>query len=309
MITVVGEALVDLTPATCDGEPGLVPRPGGAPFNVAVGTARLGAPTAFVGALSTDGFGRGLAARLHEEGVDTAAAPETGAPTTLAVVQLDDAGRATYDFYLEGTAAYGLAPSAVAVPDTTTIVHVSCGAVTLAQEPAGRALQAALRGRDGALTSFDPNVRPGFVPDRDAYVTLLEDAVASCDVVKVSDEDLGWCYPDDDVDEVAQRWRASGPALVVVTGGPVGAGAYGPEERVQVLAPAVEVVDTVGAGDSFTAALLVWLHERGATSPGDVGALDGGALTEALRFAAAAAAVTCTRRGADPPRRDELEFR
>lgn len=305
MITVVGEALVDLTPGTCDGEPGFVPRPGGSPFNVAVGAARLGAPTAFVGALSHDAFGRRLAERLRDEGVDTTGAPRTDAPTTLAVVHLDDVGRASYDFYLEGTGAFGFDADPVPAPAGTSVVHVSCGAVTLDRDPAGGTLRRALRGVGGALASFDPNIRPGFVADRDAYVRLLEETVAGCDLVKVSDEDLDWCYPDEPPDAVARRWLDLGPTLVVVTGGPVGAVAFG-ADRVEVPAPLVDVVDTVGAGDSFTAALLVWLHEQGATDRATVGALDRGALSEALSVAVRAAAVTCTRRGADPPRRSEL---
>lgn len=304
MITVIGEALIDLTPMGADG-PELVPVPGGSPFNVAIGAARLGAPTAFVGVLSDDAFGQLLAARLDAEGVDISAAPRSGAPTTLAVVSLDRHGRATYDFYLEGTSAVDLTAADIALPGGTEIVHVSCGAVTLAHEPAGLALRAALGRADGALRSFDPNVRPAFIDDHDRYVALVEDTVAGCDLVKVSDEDLGWCYPDEPVEAVARRWMQSGPALVMVTGGPVGAVAYG-TERAEVPAPLVDVVDTVGAGDSFSAALLGWLHRRGATDRTALASLDRTALTEALRFAVRAAAVTCTRRGADPPRSAEL---
>lgn len=304
MITIVGEALIDLTPVGADG-PELVPVPGGSPYNVAIGAARLGAPTAFLGALSDDTFGQRLARHLTEEGVAIGDAPRSNAPTTLALVHLDPQGRATYDFYLEGTAATGLTPERIELPADTAIVHVGCGAVTLAHEPAGRALRDALARATGALRSFDPNVRPAFVHDHDSYVRLLEETVATCDLVKVSDEDLGWCYPDDPVEEAARRWRESGPTLVVVTGGPVGAVAYG-TDRAEVPAPLVDVVDTVGAGDSFSAALLAWLHRQGATDRASVGSLDRAALTDALRFAVRAAAVTCTRRGADPPRASEL---
>lgn len=304
MITVVGEALIDLTPVDRD-EQELVPVPGGSPYNVAIASARLGVPTAFLGALSNDAFGQRLARRLTEEGVDTDAAPRSEAPTTLAVVHLDPQGRATYDFYLDSTAAVGLTAEQVDLPEDTGIVHVSCGAVTLAHEPAGQALRSALTRADGALRSFDPNVRPAFVHDHDDYVRLVEETVATCDLVKVSDEDLGWCYPDEPVEGVARRWRESGPALIVVTGGPVGAVAYG-SDRAEVPAPLVDVVDTIGAGDSFAAALLAWLDRRGAADRGAIAALDRAALTEALRFAVRAAAVTCTRRGADPPRSSDL---
>lgn len=306
MITVVGEALVDLTPVDCGGEPGFVPRPGGSPFNVAVGAARLGAPTGFVGRVSTDAFGAQLVGRLTGEEVGTSRVVRTDDPTTLAVVQLDAEGRATYGFYREGTSAFGLdAASVERIPEDTTVVHVSCGAVSLEDEPAGAALRAALTPRAGRITSFDPNVRPAFIADRDRYVDVVERTVAGCSLVKVSDEDLGWLYPGEPAEAVAGRWRGSGPGLVVVTRGDRGAVALG-VARVDVAGWDVDVVDTVGAGDSFTAALLTWLHERGVTDVEALSALDDGALTKALRFSVAAAAMTCTRRGAEPPRRGEL---
>lgn len=306
MITVVGEALIDLTPAVCGEEPGFVPRPGGSPFNVAVGTARLEVPTAFVGRVSTDAFGARLLDRLAAEAVDTSKAPRTDEPTTLAVVQLDEEGRATYGFYLEGTSAFGLSPDvAGALPAGTAIVHASCGAVSLQDDPAGAALRTALGPRDDVLTSFDPNVRPQFIPDRGPYVTLLEETVSGCDLVKVSDEDLAWLYPGEDPEAVAGRWREAGPAAVIVTRGERGAVALG-SSRAEVAGREVAVVDTVGAGDSFTAAMLTWLHDHDVVDGGALGALGTRDLEEMLTFSVGAAAVTCTRRGADPPRRADL---
>jgi fructokinase len=311
VIGVVGEALIDLVPASCDGEPGLVPRAGGSPFNVAVGAARLGAPTAFLGRVSTDAFGELLTSRLLDEGVSTEHVVATDEPTTLAVVSLDEDGVASYGFYLEGTSAFGLTAGHVALPDDVTIVHASCGAVLLDTSPAGDALRAALAS-DGALTSFDPNVRPQFVRDLDAYRAVVTRTVASCDLVKVSDEDLEVLHPDADPLEVARAWAGSGPPLVIVTRGPDGATAVHADrtETVEVAGrDGLTVADTVGAGDSFSGALLTWLHGRGIADATALRALSGDDLAEALTFARDVAAVTVTRVGADPPRRNELGSR
>lgn len=309
MIGVVGEALIDLVPATCGDETGMVPRVGGSPYNVAVGTARLSAPTTFLGRLSDDAFGQLLRERLTAEGVGTDHAVSTSEPTTLAVVSLDEHGVASYGFYLEGTSAFGLRDEHVRLPDDITIVHASCGAVLLDTEPAGAALRAALAS-DGVLSSFDPNVRPQFVRDLDAYRALVDDTVATCDLVKVSDEDLEVLHPSEDPLAVARRWAASGPPLVVVTRGPGGAVAVraGGGADVEVAGrDGIDVADTVGAGDSFSGALLTWLHEHGVGDRAALASIDDVRVRDALAFARDVAAVTVTRVGADPPRRAELE--
>lgn len=308
MIGVVGEALIDLVPATCGDETGLVPRAGGSPYNVAVGAARLGSPTTFLGRLSDDTFGQLLRDRLRAEGVATDRGTPTTDPTTLAVVSLDGDGVASYGFYLEGTAAFGLRADDVALPDDVTIVHASCGAVLLDTEPAGAALRAALA-RTDVLTSFDPNVRPQFVRDLEAYRRLVDATVATCDLVKVSDEDLEVLFPGDDPVDVAGRWVRSGPVIVVVTRGPAGAVALTAAEDEPVEVPGrggLDVADTVGAGDSFSGALLTWLHEHDVSDRDGLAAIRAADLASALAFARDVAAVTVTRVGADPPRRDEL---
>lgn len=307
-VVVVGEALVDLVPATCDDEPGLVPRAGGSPFNVAVAAARLGAPTTFVGRVSTDAFGALLAGTLEAEGVATDRLIRTDDPTTLAVVSLDDGGGATYGFYLTGTSAFGLTAEAVRLPDDAAIVHVSCGAVLLDTEPAGHALRAAID-RATALTSFDPNVRPQFVDDLVAYARTVDTTAAACDLVKVSDDDLRTLHPQRDPLDVARAWADAGPRLVVVTRGPGGAVAVGAglDREVRVAGrDRGPIADTVGAGDSFSGALVTWLHQHGVGDADALGALDADAVADALGFAADVAAVTVTRVGADPPRRGEL---
>ncbi|GGI07860.1 carbohydrate kinase family protein [Egicoccus halophilus] len=308
MIVVVGEALVDLAPQEPRAGGLLRPLLGGSPYNVAVGLGRLGTPAAFLGGLSRDAFGRQLADRLTAEGVSLELAGRTDAPTTLAVVHLDDEGRASYGFYLEGTSAAGLRQQELtAVPDGAA-VHVSLGAVTLETRPAGQALRQLLARRHGdALVSLDPNVRPSVIDDLPAYARLLERSIGHTGLVKVSDEDLQLLYPDLPAEQAARRWVASGPGAVVVTRGPDGAVALlASGERVEVPGERVEVADTVGAGDAFTSGLLHALGRRGAASASGVRSLDPTAWAEALRTAVRVAAITCTRQGADPPRRAEL---
>jgi fructokinase len=294
---VAGEGLIDLVPLGGAATPDASrrPLPGGSPLNVAVGLARLAVSTRFLGRLSTDGFGRLLRERLDREGVDTALTTTTDAPTTLAVVHVDDDGDADYRFYLDGTSAAEIDPPA-GLPAGP--LHVSLGAVGLAH-PAGRALSALLgRERGRRVCSLDPNVRPSSGTD----ARLLDEAVGRVDVVKASDEDLHAVYGED-ADRVATRWLAlrDGPRLVVVTRGDEGASAMTRSDRVEVAAERVEVVDTVGAGDAFTAGLLAAFVERGMLEPGGLEGLEPAMLHDAMTLAARSAAITCTRRGADPP--------
>jgi fructokinase len=303
-VVVVGEALVDLVPAGGT----LLPLPAGSPVNVAVGLGRLEVPTAFLGALSTDGFGGLLVDRLRDADVSVDLAPRVDAPTTLAVVHLDAGRRATYGFYLDGTSATVLDEGHLPALPAGAAVHVSFGAVGPLHDPAGGALLALLR-RAGTdhLVSLDPNVRAVADEDRARTVAALEEAVAGCDLVKVSDEDLATLYPGEPTDALLERWAASGPALVVVTRGSDGASATGATAgRVDVPGERVEVVDTVGAGDAFTSGLLAHLAGTGHLDVATLGTLDAADLEVALTSATHVAAITCGREGADPPTRAEL---
>lgn len=302
-LVVAGESLIDLAPRGGS----LLPLPGGSPLNVAVGLARLGTTTAYLGRLSTDGFGRRLRTLLDAEGVDLRWCATTDDPTTLAVVHLDDDGGATYGFYLAGTSSGGLRRADLPALPAGAALHVSLGAVTLATAPAGHATASLLdRERGRRVVSLDPNVRSSVVDDPVEHAARLAEAVAACDLVKVSDEDLAVLHPSEDPLEIAARWRAGGPALVVVTRGADGAVALGPHGGVEVPGEPVAVADTVGAGDAFTAGLLGWLADRGLLERRRLDGLDARQTTLALRHAARVAAVTCERVGADPPRADEL---
>jgi fructokinase len=305
MIVVAGEALVDLAPR--DGQ--LLPLPGGSPYNVAVGLARLERDIAYLGGLSSDGFGQTMAERLRAEGADLSPVVWTDAPTTLAVVHLDGDGRASYGFYLEGTSAASLVEDELPTLPDGAALHVSLGAIGLQHEPTGRALVALMtRESPRRFVSFDPNIRPSAITGPAAeHARLMDGLVAELTLVKVSDEDLRLLHPDRDPIEVARAWADSGPALVVVTRGPDGAVAVTAQgEPIAVPGEPVEVVDTVGAGDAFTSGLLAWLDRHDALSDAGLRALDAAQIEAALRFARHVAAVTCTRAGSDPPRAAEL---
>lgn len=310
-VVVAGEALVDLAPArTDDGADALVPVPGGAPLNVATAAARLGADVAWTGPLGDDGFGALLRGQLASEGIATDLVVDVAAPTTLAVVHLDDQARASYAFYLDGTT---LRHRDADVPDLADgeVLVVCCGAVGLVDAPYGDALAEAVRREAGARPVWlDPNVRPSAVPDRGTYLRLLDELVAGCTLVKASDDDLAWLVEGGraEAEQLARRWAAVGPAVVVVTLGADGALALRdgrPDVRVDGVA--VDVVDTIGAGDTVTGALVAGLQAHDALTGDRLAALDDAVLGEVLRTAVTAAAVTCTRRGADPPTRADVD--
>ncbi|QFZ16525.1 carbohydrate kinase family protein [Saccharothrix syringae] len=309
MIVVAGEALVDLVP-TPGGD--LAPRLGGGPYNVAVAAGRLEAPVGFLSRVSADLFGDRLVERLHASGVRTDLVQRGPEPTTLAVVGLADDGSARYSFYVEGTADRLVADPGP-LPDG--VRAVSFGTLSLVLEPGASAYEAVLRreaGR-GALTALDPNVRAGLIPDPAAYRARYASWLPHVGLLKVSVEDARWLAglpadaPEDDVLEVAREWRAAGPAAVVLTRGGDGLAVLTTAGDVIHVPPTpVEVVDTIGAGDTVQGALLAWLHHHDALSTEAVAALDAGRWREALAFAGAAAAITCSRAGAEPPFRAEL---
>lgn len=308
MIIVIGEALVDLAPVAGDPTGALRPLLGGSPYNVAVGLGRLGTETAYLGSLSLDAFGERLSHRLGDEGVSVHLVARTDAPTTLAVVHLDAAGRASYGFYLTGTSAAELTPDHLEGWEAADAAHVSLGAITLDTEPAGAVLTDLIEQERGdTLLSLDPNVRPAVIADLRRYGTLLDQVVGHTDLVKVSDEDLQILYPGRAHGDIARRWAAAGPAAVVVTRGAEGAEAHLADgTAVLVDGETVEVADTVGAGDAFTSGLLHALDRADALSRERVRTLDAAAWRDALTAAVHVAAITCTRTGADPPRGAEL---
>lgn len=303
MLTVIGEALVDVLSGGMSAPESYV---GGSPMNVAVGLARLGHPVTFVGRYGDDGYGRMIHEHLRANDVQEVLPPD-GLPTSTARGVLDPVGAATYDFDLvwDLSGFDAVAPRAL---DDAQLLHT--GSIATILEPgATTVLEAVRRARPHATISFDPNVRPSFMEDHGEAVAQVERFVELSDVVRASDSDLEWLYPHRSVEETCQRWLELGPAMVVATygsRGPWGLVAGGPA---RAEAPVVDVVDSVGAGDSFMAALLSALVDRelvGSAHRGDLHALTPGQLGEILSYAARAAAVTVSRAGANPPYRHEI---
>ncbi len=306
MILCCGEALIDMLPRTSTaGEPAFAPYAGGAVFNSAIALGRLGVPTEFFSGLSTDLFGEQIRRVLSESGVGTRHAALSPRPTTLAFVRLQD-GHATYTFYDENTAGRML--SGDDLPTLGDDVDAMLfGAISLIPEPCGSAYEALMRREHGRrVVMLDPNIRPGFIADRDAHLARMHRMIAMADIVKLSDDDLAWFGETGDAAEIAARWLDRGPRLVIVTGGSNGATAYGGAGAVSVDALRVEVVDTVGAGDTFNAGVLASLHDQGLLNKEAVGVLSPEAIRAALTLGTKAAAVTVSRAGADPPWRREL---
>jgi fructokinase len=307
MIVVCGEALMDVFSAgdTATGT-ALDARVGGSPFNVALGLARLAQPVAFFGAVSHDFLGQRLLRALNEEGVDTRAVAQVQAPSTLSLVGMDAHGVPSYAFYGQGAADRQLTLADLArVPEAAQAIHLGSFATVVA--PVADTLRALVHQRGGrAVVSFDPNIRLNVVPEVAPWLDMLAWMLPRTHLLKISDEDLGLLYPGTTPQQFCERALAQGVRLVIVTLGSEGVVAQTPRARVSVPATPVQVVDTVGAGDTFQAALLTWLAEQGRLIPQALGELDAAPLRAALSFAAQAAAITCSRRGADLPRRAEL---
>ncbi|MFM9631392.1 MULTISPECIES: carbohydrate kinase family protein [Streptomyces] len=300
MIVVAGEALIDLVPKGSGALAALRPALGGGPFNTAVALGRLGSPTAFCSRISYDAFGEALLDRLRDSGVDVSAVQRGPEPTTLAVATLDGNGSAAYSFYVEGTADR-LFTAPAGLPAGTRAV--SFGTCSLVLEPGASAYEELLRtsAGQGVFTTLDPNVRPGLIPDADAYRARFRSWLPSVSLLKLSEEDALW------LGGTPREWLAAGPAAVVITHGGDGLTAFTQDGSVYpVPGEKVDVVDTIGAGDTVNAALLHALSVQDALSPAAVADLGHDGWQRLLRFAARAAAVTCSRAGAEPPYAAEL---
>jgi fructokinase len=298
---VPGEALVDVVSGS-DGAPRA--HPGGGPFNVARTIARLEEPVAYLGRVSTDRYGVALRDELAADGVLLDAIVPTDDPTTLAIAELDSEGAASYRFETDGTSAPGLTPeqALAALPSRIEILHI--GSLGLVLEPLATALVAIVEAVAGkTLVAVDPNCRPGATPHPVAYRQRIAHVLRRADLVKVSNEDLAFLEPERRPLEAARRLLDQGPSLVLLTRGAGGAVVLTADEEVRVPAPAVKVVDTVGAGDAFGGAFLARWRWRG-LGPHQLARLDDA--VEATRFACAAASLACGRAGAVPPRRAEL---
>ncbi|MEU3553001.1 carbohydrate kinase family protein [Streptomyces fragilis] len=300
MFVVAGEALIDLVPQERGPLSPLRPAPGGGPYNTAVALGRLGAEVAFCSRVSTDGYGEALLGGLRASGVDTGPVQRGPEPTTLALALLDDHGSASYTFYVEGTADR-LFRVPGRLPEGTRAV--SFGTCSLVLEPGATAYEELLLAcaARGLFTVLDPNIRAGLIPSPAAYRERFHSWLPAVTLLKLSEEDADW------LGGTPREWAAAGPGAVVLTRGSEGLSvvtAAGLE--VTAPAPRVEVADTIGAGDTVTAALLHGLALRDALSPAALAALTPDDWQDVLSLAARAAALTCTRPGAQPPTAAEL---
>lgn len=310
IVAVAGEALVDLVPAPVGGY--LEIAPGGSPANVAVGLARLGVPARMLARIADDPLGRRIRAHLASNGVALDHAVPATEQTSMALVTVDDDGVPSYDFRVTGTADWQWTAAELDRALDGPVVALHSGSLALTTEPGATALRDLLtRAAATATISYDPNCRPLLMGAPADVMLGVHELLGVADVVKVSSEDLEWLCPGVEPEEVIEDWLGRGPALVAVTLGGDGVLA-GTATGLRTRRPGVPVtvVDTVGAGDTFSAALLAGMHDRdllGADRRTALRSVDGPTLDALLDQAARAAAITCSRRGADPPTRAELE--
>lgn len=306
MILCCGEALIDMIPGE-DGV-GFIPHPGGAVFNTSIALGRLGVQTGLFTGLSTDMFGRQLHDALQASHVDTRYLSVSDRPSTLAFVQLID-GHASYSFFDENSAGRML--SQQDCPNIGQDVSaLFFGGISLASEPCADTYAALMmsEGRNRAVM-MDPNIRPSFIADIDRYRARMDRMFPLCDIVKLSDEDLGWLIPSplslaEKVTSVLER----GPAMVILTRGGDGATGYlANGTEVHVPAQRVQIADTVGAGDTFNAGVLAKLSESGALRKSALHELGEDLVLAALGHGAKVASITVSRSGANPPWSDELQ--
>ena len=302
MLTVIGEALVDVLSGGISAPRSFV---GGSPLNVAVGLARLGHPVTFIGRWGSDEYGRMIQEQLASNSVQHVCG-EDGYPTSTARGILDPVGAAAYSFDLLWDLPE-ISPDTPALADAQ-VVHTGSLA-TMAEPGAQKVLRLIERARPHATISYDPNIRPSLITDHSEAVAKVEQFVALADVVRASDSDLEWLYPQRSVEDTAAAWLDLGPAMVVATYGSRGPWGLVASGTARAEAPLVDVADTVGAGDSFISAMISALADRGLLGSGQrerLHKVDTGTLEEILDYAARAAAITVSRAGANPPFREEI---
>ena len=296
-VWVCGEALIDLIPDGTERKAVV----GGGPANTAKALAKLGIATQFIDGISSDQYGQMALKELHQDGVLLDYAAFSDKPTCLAIVSLSQNGGATYEFVIDGTATFDFSHSWLPDPFELKPSLLHIGTLVTAIEPAASVLHEwASKVAEVAPIVFDPNIRPAVLDNRDLYVAAVEKWVAISSAVKVSDDDLNWLYPDQSIETVVNRWLSDGVALVVVTFGSNGLTGFTADGKVEVGAVKVDVVDTVGAGDTVGAVLVEAIIEKGLAN------LNGDNLKATLTRAAKAAAITCSRSGAKPPSKLEI---
>jgi len=310
MIVCCGEALIDFIP-TPDGT-GYRPCPGGSILNIAVGLGRLGTPVGFLSRLSTDIFGTQLAKHMLKDGVNLDTCPRVEGQTTLAFVSLNQDGSVEpqYAFYATGAVDRDITISDLPDALDETIQAMHFGSISMVLEPGASTFEHLLqRESEKRIISLDPNVRPGLIQDQSVYQERFANWMHFVDILKLSQADFSYIYPGKKIDNFLEEWFAQGVRMVILTEGSKGSrGFLQGGVDVFIAAPRVTVKDTVGAGDSFFSAVLAYLYTNQKLHAKDsISGLTAGETKECLRFASKAAAINCTREGADPPYRHEME--
>jgi fructokinase len=309
MLLSCGDALIDFVPTrNAEGREAVMPAVGGSCLNVAIGMARLGAPSGFVGGISTDLFGRMVADHAGASNVALDLATRSDHQTTLAFVRIV-ASESHYAFYDAETATRNWTYRRGTIPFTSVeAVHV--GSTTLVNDQGAAETKALIAdARASSTMSFDPNCRPNLVKDKPAYLARMAEFADNADLIKMSDVDFAYLFGDEPYQQRASMLLARGASLVVITRGNTGAIAWhAGAGQIEVAAPKVEVADTIGAGDSFQAALLFALHKQGRLARDRLKDIGADELRLALSFAADCAGLTCTRPGADPPWSHEIKW-
>ena len=308
MILCCGEALIDMLPTTDQaGKASFTPHVGGAVFNTAIALGRLRVLTGFISGISSDLFGELLKAALAGSNVDAEAVITSDRPTTLAFVQLTE-GHASYTFYDENTAGRCLDPDDLPeIGEAVTAMYF--GGISLISEPASEFYtRLAEREANNRVIVVDPNIRAGFITGEATYRARLDRIIAAADILKVSDEDLNWIIREPvSLKEKVALLKAKGPKVLILTRGGAGASAATPNgDWVDVKSKQVEVVDTVGAGDTFNAGVLASLSERGLLTKNALEDISADGVAVALNFGASVAAITVSRAGSNPPWAKEL---
>jgi fructokinase len=292
-IWVCGEVLIDILPTG--------PVVGGGPANTAKSLARLGYEVDFIDGISTDSYGVSAEKELSRDGVGLALSLSSDKPTCTATVTLDSKGSASYEFLINGTATFDFNSSWLPDPERLkpSVLHIGTLA-TIIEPGAGVLFDWAVKVGEFAPIVFDPNVRPSVMGDREKYAAAVEKWVSISSVVKVSDDDIAWLYPTDSLDVVAHRWIEMGVSCVVITRGAKGLIGFTANGMEEVEGVKVDVVDTVGAGDTVGAIVVEGIIKH------SVHGLQSQVLSALLHKAAIAAGITCSRAGAQPPRAHEL---
>ncbi|MBS57353.1 MAG: hypothetical protein CL735_01155 [Chloroflexi bacterium] len=310
MIAVCGEALIDFAPIEISDNRAYLPIPGGSPYNVAIGLGRLGCPVDFIGKLSTDEFGKNLRKNLLANGGNDRFTISGAEPSTLAFIHIEKGEEPHFSFFSNNSADRNFTISDLPKSLNSEIQAVHFGSFSLAHEPIASTLEKLIeREHNERIISIDPNIRPSFVTEKYEYIKRLEKLISLATIVKVSVADIEWMYPDSNPKKIISQWINSGPSLAILTSGEKGSYAETPS-GIKINSPAkpVNIVDTVGAGDSFMSALLWWLLEKKFLNLQSIKTLKEKDIENLLIYSSTAASITCGRSGANPPFANEISI-